>query len=798
MSLRLRLIVAFFLLSVVPLGAVTWYTYRNNAKAIRSAAGREAERLAGDLSQRMQLVTAQLTQRVERLMVYSAEPDQTPPAPAVTIDAGAVDPSARGAAEAGSGAQATDAAALASEQVSAALGEAAMLLNNIEIRGVRGFGGRGGRGSFTGREGGGRGPEDATRSAPESGAPAPARSGEAGIPPNGRRDGRGRGQPPGEPGAQPPGAPPAPPQPDADRTGDETDRIRIDLAPVRRELLQELMNGSDARRLDELSPEERSRIFSELNQRMLGIQQGIQMAQQKVAERLEDKRAEQSATAARSAGDAAAAGDTAASAARPAPPAPAPASRAPAPSAPAAPAPPSPTAAPDGPSAPMQRTSALSGSRLDVRMERNGEVVGEVNAEINLPNLLATVFAMTGRDRGEVPFAVGLDGALYAPTPADRELVERLAPAALQSGEPPRTNPVGDLIVVTTLDPTGSGLTFGIVRPVGEALQDLRRSAAQNVALGLGLIGLALIGMVPLSSRLTRNLSRLSEGVRRIAQGDYRARVDVRSTDEVGALARAFNQMAEHVERHQHAAVEQERLRRELELGRQIQHDMLPQAPLRLGSTEINGVSVPAREVGGDFFNYFQTRTGAIALLVGDVSGKGVGAAILMANLQASLRTRLALGQDLADVARELDADLLSSGQSAYATLFVGLLDPGSRTFRYVSAGHNPQYVRRRSGGLEPMEASGPPIGLIADGRYTERRLQLAEGDLLFFYTDGCVETESQAGEMFGATRLEGLLVADGATSADDLLALVQGAVTRFRAGREPFDDATMMAVRVG
>ena len=113
--------------------------------------------------------------------------------------------------------------------------------------------------------------------------------------------------------------------------------------------------------------------------------------------------------------------------------------------------------------------------------------------------------------------------------------------------------------------------------------------------------------------------------------------------------------MAADVEKHQRSAVEQERIRRELELGRQIQHDMLPHTPLRLGLTEVKGVSVPAREVGGDFFNYFQLQDGTIALLVGDVSGKGVGAALLMANIQAALRTRLSLGQDLASLAQELD-----------------------------------------------------------------------------------------------------------------------------------------------
>jgi phosphoserine phosphatase RsbU/P len=301
-----------------------------------------------------------------------------------------------------------------------------------------------------------------------------------------------------------------------------------------------------------------------------------------------------------------------------------------------------------------------------------------------------------------------------------------------------------------------------------------------------------------LSSRLTRNLSRLSEGVEQIAQGDYRARVDVHSTDEIGTLAQAFNRMASEVERHQQSAVEQERLRRELELGRQIQFDMLPHAALRIGLTEIKGVSVPATEVGGDFFNYFQTSTGQIALLVGDVSGKGVGAALLMANIQASLRTRLAMGQGLAALARELDTDIAGTTPGAvYATLFVGLLDPVSRELAYVNAGHNPQYVLKKSGGLIPMESTGLPIGLLAGHGYVEQRLQLWAGDILFFYTDGCVEAENQTGEMFGNPRLERLLQSRPA-EGDDVLAHVERDILTFRSGREPFDDATMMVVNVG
>src|SRR5213076_1879777 len=193
----------------------------------------------------------------------------------------------------------------------------------------------------------------------------------------------------------------------------------------------------------------------------------------------------------------------------------------------------------------------------------------------------------------------------------------------------------------------------------------------------------------------------------RIARGDYGARVPVKSHDEIGRLAAAFNSMAADVEQHQRSAVEQERIRRELELGRQIQADMQPRVPLHFGLTEVKGVSVPAREVGGDFFNYFALDSGRVALLVGDVSGKGVGAALLMANFQATLRTRLKLGHDLATIADAMDRDIeASSPRGLYATLFVGILDPTSKRLRYVNAGHNPQFALR-SGSLERLSSTG-------------------------------------------------------------------------------------------
>jgi sigma-B regulation protein RsbU (phosphoserine phosphatase) len=297
---------------------------------------------------------------------------------------------------------------------------------------------------------------------------------------------------------------------------------------------------------------------------------------------------------------------------------------------------------------------------------------------------------------------------------------------------------------------------------------------------------------------MTQHLSSLTAGVRQLAGGDFATRVPVKSKDEFGTLATSFNLMAADLQRQQSLIVEQERLKRELELSRQIQTEMLPRSPLRSAMAEIAGVSVPAREVGGDFFNYFDLPDGRLALLVGDVSGKGVSAALLMANAQATLRARLPLESDLAQLADAFDRDLDRATPSAvYLTLFMGIIEHDGRLLRYVNAGHNPQFLIRRDGGIQSLASTGLPIALYAGHGYSERTVAIEPGDLLFFYTDGLVEAENAAGEMFGAERLQALLAQAQARELDAILQQVETEVRAFRGAVEPLDDATMMALRV-
>ncbi|GMV20749.1 MAG: hypothetical protein AMXMBFR57_06980 [Acidimicrobiia bacterium] len=785
MKLRTRLIVAFLVLSVGPLAAVTYFSYTTQAKALQDLATREADALSSEMTQRMQLVTTELSARVEQLagmqesdvvrvaqrrttpadaemtdaVVPPAAAAATPPVPpAAEAPATPVTPAASVVSAAGDVAQAME-----QNKVAEALGAAAMLLQTVELQGMRPRPPSGDRTDAGVRtsDPGGRGGDPRFRSNGRSGrgAPRPGGSGTNTPPPVTGDTGTPTTPPPTTPAAPAPAAAP---------------KVVIDMGSIAREMFRQYMPEGG---FDKMTPEQRQELAREINLRMVGIAEGIKLGAAELQKKADEARKEASVAAVT---------PPDAPPAAPAPPQP--------------PAPTTPATTPRTPAKPVTSTSKLVGNKLDVTLMQDGQVVGSANATIDLENVLATVFSPTRRESGEVPFAVAPDGKVYTVTEADRKTVEDLGPIARPDGPLGKTT-LPDWVVFTTQDPSGSGLRFGIARPVGDSLDALRRTVGRNAGFGLLLVGILTIGVVPLSGRLTKDLTSLTEGVDRIAHGDYRARVPVRGRDEIAELATAFNKMAADVERHQHAMVEQERLRRELELGRRIQSEMLPHEPLSFGLTEVQGVSIPAREVGGDFFNYFVLDNGHVALVVGDVSGKGVGAALLMANIQASLRTRLALGQNLSAIAEALDHEMTASSGSLYVTLFLGIFDPVNRRLEYVNAGHNPQFVLRANQPLEKMDATGIPMGLLSGRGYAHREVQLSAGDLLFFYTDGCVESENEADEMFGADRLEALLVSIAAaapSTPDRVLRQVEEAVTAFRGTREPNDDATMMAVRIG
>jgi len=435
--------------------------------------------------------------------------------------------------------------------------------------------------------------------------------------------------------------------------------------------------------------------------------------------------------------------------------------------------------------------------RAPRRADRRPPPSGEVIAHMKTKEMVRRVLRRDGVRPADVVFALDQTGRLHTPDPNNRGRLEKVGikagPAAnLKTAKFPED------WIVATVDESGSGMTFGIARPIGDSLKEIRNTSLRNLGFGLGFIGVALLGIFPLSKRITRDLGILTAGVEKLSSGDLNARVPVNSKDEFGTLASAFNKMAEDLTLHQARVIEQERLQKEIEMCRRIQEEMLPREPLKVPCAEAKGVSLPARQVGGDFFNYFLLPDGEIAVLVGDVSGKGVPAALLMANFQATLQARLQTERDLARLARDLDMEISRQTEpQTFVTLFMSIIGQDGKTIRWVNAGHNPQFLLREDGAITALESTGRPLGLLPGSEFEEGQTELRGGDSLFLYTDGLVEATNAAGEEFGTERLAAILVNERAGRVDKVIADLVEAVTLHREGQEAGDDATMLALRI-
>ena len=236
-------------------------------------------------------------------------------------------------------------------------------------------------------------------------------------------------------------------------------------------------------------------------------------------------------------------------------------------------------------------------------------------------------------------------------------------------------------------------------------------------------------------------------------------------------------------------------LKGDLEIARQIQFGLLPFEPFHREGTSIYTAMRPANTVGGDYFDIIELGERHVALAVGDVAGKGIPAALLMALLQGSLRTLLSAGLRGADLMRTLNAHLHANIPSnRLITLFYAEYDPFTGSLRYVNGGHNAPFVLR-PGGVERLHATGVALGIVQDAVYDVLETTLVPGDRLFLYTDGITEAFDALENEYGEARLEARLVTQGALAPPDLIESVREDVLAFCGNVRPRDDMTMMLV---
>ncbi len=244
-------------------------------------------------------------------------------------------------------------------------------------------------------------------------------------------------------------------------------------------------------------------------------------------------------------------------------------------------------------------------------------------------------------------------------------------------------------------------------------------------------------------------------------------------------------------------ALEKERLERELDLAADIQRQLLPETLPEAAGFEFAGWNRPARHVGGDYYDLSAAEDGGIHLVLGDVTGKGMPAALLVSTLHSALRLLLGARPFDAELFQRLNTHIAeASGSNKFITMAAAKLDPATGRFDYVNAGHNPPLIVRDGGEIVELPSGGMPLGMFAGAPYQTGGAELGRGDLLCIFSDGITECEAPGGEEFGPERLAELLKGASERPLPEIVEAIDRAVVDFAAGGAQGDDQTVVLAR--
>ena len=245
------------------------------------------------------------------------------------------------------------------------------------------------------------------------------------------------------------------------------------------------------------------------------------------------------------------------------------------------------------------------------------------------------------------------------------------------------------------------------------------------------------------------------------------------------------------------AQLQQERLERELQLAMEIQQRFQPTAPPIVPGYELQGISFPCYEIGGDYYDFIEREDGRLVIALGDVSGKGTAAALLMSSLHAAVHAQAGSHETLVETISAVNRYLADNiPPNRFVTLFYAELDPASGALSFLNAGHNPPLIVHSAGTVEQLASGGLPLGIKRDAEYREGRTQLQMGDVLVIYSDGVTEAASPSGEEFGPTRLYEVVSRNIDASAAGVRDRIESALTKFSQGTQAADDITLVIVK--
>jgi len=304
-----------------------------------------------------------------------------------------------------------------------------------------------------------------------------------------------------------------------------------------------------------------------------------------------------------------------------------------------------------------------------------------------------------------------------------------------------------------------------------------------------------------LTRRITRAVTDLYRGTQYVQAGDFSHRVQIQHRDQLGELGESFNQMTSSISGLIEEQNKRQRLENEISIAREVQNQLFPRTLPSVPGVEIEAICKAARSVSGDYYDFIQLSPTHVALAIADISGKGISAALLMASLQAALRSQLLTeGSDrlsTAELVARLNKHLVrNTGDDRFATFFIAVYDSVTRTLRYTNAGHLPAFLICH-GSSKLLEEGGMVLGVLDDYVYEEGSLEIGRDAIIIGYSDGLVEPENVYGEEFGIRRLkEAAIRLQGAAPlmvAESLMA----AAEEWAGTPEQMDDMTVIVARL-
>lgn len=457
-----------------------------------------------------------------------------------------------------------------------------------------------------------------------------------------------------------------------------------------------------------------------------------------------------------------------------------------------------------------------------------------VDLKLVADNLQQEIQTAAPESRG---FVVSKEGILIADSSAEnnRPLEERKnyppVAAALQgkTGYFSFTNSQG-IQILSQIVPIGNDWIVIVEQDEKSVFRKANLFGWTVTFVGVGILLLVAGTTWYISGRITRPVLQLTTAAKKLSEGDLETRVQINREDEIGTLATTFNSMAQQLHELIAAEVYDAIVRNEIEKGRQIQQDFLPESIPQIEGWEIAYFFKPAREVSGDFYDAFSFSNGDIGFVIADVCDKGVGAAMFMGLFRSFIRLFSNQTELQTSTPAQVDPSILSAANEPnsshptlnsetinrlqcipitnnyigtehgrtvmFATTFFGILNPETGIVTYINGGHEPVFVLNSEGEIKhTLNSTGPAVGMMPMSKFMIKQVQLEPGDILIGYTDGVLDARNPDKKLFGKERLRSL-VSQPVDSAAELINRIQIDLFNHIADAAQFDDITMLAIR--